>query len=322
MATWSKDELHRIAEADDLHIAPFREDGVTYGTPTWIWSVAVDDALYVRAYNGRASRWYRAAQQQKAGRIIAAGMTKEVAFEPVDDAPTNVRVDDAYRAKYRGSPYLGPMIGARARAATVKVMPCEADASTRENEGGSSRDPGCWDRGSSDEHPDEGGEEGLPSPARVVHDLEEGEVERQLLLRDAAMRPQPGAQQRPDALRGVDVHLAEAVAVVIARVLAPGVADRLVPVAPVLQAAVDVVLVGVDQGAFGDARLDHRPDRHLLDVGEHAQDDLAAALEQAQDRRLVLGERAPAGGAPQPPASAGTPLLATAAGWPLWPATT
>ena len=130
MATWSKDELHRIAEADDLHIAPFREDGVTYGTPTWIWSVAVDDALYVRAYNGRASRWYRAALRQKAGRIIAAGMTKEVAFEPVDDAPTNDRIDDAYRAKYRGSPYLGPMIGARARAATVKVMPREADAST------------------------------------------------------------------------------------------------------------------------------------------------------------------------------------------------
>jgi hypothetical protein len=26
---------------------------VTYGTPTWIWSVAVDGALYVRAYNGR-----------------------------------------------------------------------------------------------------------------------------------------------------------------------------------------------------------------------------------------------------------------------------
>jgi hypothetical protein len=36
MTTWSKDELSRIAEADDLHIAPFREDGITYGTPTWI----------------------------------------------------------------------------------------------------------------------------------------------------------------------------------------------------------------------------------------------------------------------------------------------
>jgi hypothetical protein len=51
MNTWPKDELRKIAEADDLHIGPFREDGKTYGTPTWIWSVAVDDALYVRAYN-------------------------------------------------------------------------------------------------------------------------------------------------------------------------------------------------------------------------------------------------------------------------------
>ena len=43
--TWSKDELRKIAEADDLHISPFREDGVIYGTPTWIWSVKVDGAL-------------------------------------------------------------------------------------------------------------------------------------------------------------------------------------------------------------------------------------------------------------------------------------
>jgi hypothetical protein len=120
--TWSKEELRRIAEAGDLHIAPFREDGVTYGTPTWIWSVAVDGALYVRGYNGKKSRWYQAAMLQKAGRIIAAGMTKEVAFEPVD-GPINSRVDDAYRSKYHDSPYLDPMISARARAATVKVMP-------------------------------------------------------------------------------------------------------------------------------------------------------------------------------------------------------
>jgi hypothetical protein len=119
---WSKNELHKIAKADDLHISPFREDGVTYGSATWIWSVAVDDALYVRAYNGQKSRWYQAALRQKAGRIIAAGMTKEVIFEPVD-GPTNDRIDDAYRAKYHGSPYLNPMIGKRARAATVKVMP-------------------------------------------------------------------------------------------------------------------------------------------------------------------------------------------------------
>ena len=122
MGTWSKDELSKIAETDDLHISPFREDGKTYGTPTWIWSVVLDDAVYVRAYNGKNSRWYKAAVQQKAGRITAAGIMKEVAFEPVNDALNN-RIDDAYRAKYKGSAYLKPMIGARTRAATVKLMP-------------------------------------------------------------------------------------------------------------------------------------------------------------------------------------------------------
>src|SRR5436309_11505857 len=116
MSTWSKDELRKIAEADDLHISPFREDGKTYGTPTWIWSVVVDGALYVRAYNGQNSRWYQAALQQRAGRITAAGVMKDVAFEPVESA-INVRIDDAYRAKYKGSPYLAPMIGSRARSA-------------------------------------------------------------------------------------------------------------------------------------------------------------------------------------------------------------
>jgi hypothetical protein len=124
LTTWLKEELKKIAEADDLRISPFREDGVTYGTPTWIWSVAVDGALYVRGYNGQKSRWYQAAVRQKAGRITAGRMAKEVRFEPVTGA-INDRIDDAYRAKYRTSPYLDPMISARARAATVRVTPCE-----------------------------------------------------------------------------------------------------------------------------------------------------------------------------------------------------
>ena len=122
MSRWSKDELSKIAETDDLHISPFREDGKTYGTPTWIWSVVVDDALYVRAYNGRNSRWHQAATRQKGGRITAAGITKEVTFEPVHGA-INDRIDEAYQTKYNMSPYLKPMIGARARAATARVIP-------------------------------------------------------------------------------------------------------------------------------------------------------------------------------------------------------
>jgi len=56
MSTWSKEELRKIAETDDLHISQFRDDGKTYGTPTRIWSVVVDDVLYVRAYIGTQAR--------------------------------------------------------------------------------------------------------------------------------------------------------------------------------------------------------------------------------------------------------------------------
>lgn len=105
MNGWTQEELGKIADTDDFQIAPFRDDGKTYGTPTWIWSVVVAGELYVRAYNGQKSRWYQAAMRQGAGRITAAGMTKEVAFEPAN-AEINSRVDDAYRTKYKSSPTL------------------------------------------------------------------------------------------------------------------------------------------------------------------------------------------------------------------------
>jgi hypothetical protein len=140
MREWNKDE-HEIAEADDLHISPFREDGASYGTPTWIWSVAVDGALYVRGYNGQDSRWCRSATRQKAGRILAAGLSKEATFEAIE-GPINDLIDDAYRAKYRGSQYLEPMIGARARSATIKIMPRAANSLPSKSTNGNELKPG------------------------------------------------------------------------------------------------------------------------------------------------------------------------------------
>jgi hypothetical protein len=72
MSSWSESELTRIATADDLHISPFREDGLTCGTPTWIWSVVVGDKLLVRDYNGQLSRRYKAAMRQEGGSIRTA----------------------------------------------------------------------------------------------------------------------------------------------------------------------------------------------------------------------------------------------------------
>ena len=120
--TFTTEELQRIDQGDDLKISPFRADGKTYGTPTWIWEVVVDGELYVRAYNGKNGRWYQSAIQQKAGRIHAAGMIKDVAFEVVgNDAALDNKIDEAYKAKYSGSPYLGAMISDRAKNATVKI---------------------------------------------------------------------------------------------------------------------------------------------------------------------------------------------------------
>ncbi|MDE1185400.1 MAG: DUF2255 family protein [Pantoea sp.] len=111
-----------MIKTDDLHIAPFREDGVTYGTPTWIWCVEVDGNLYVRAYNGQRSSWYQAALREKAGKIVAAGMTKEVRFEPVAGS-VNDQIDSAYKAKYHGSRYLDHMISEGSRNATIRIVP-------------------------------------------------------------------------------------------------------------------------------------------------------------------------------------------------------
>jgi len=169
---------------------------------------------------------------------------------------------------------------------------------------------------------DEGAQQGFAASARVMHELEEAEVERQLVLRDAPVRAQPGAQQRPEAFHGVDVDLAEAVAVFVASVFAAPVADRLVPVAPSWQARVDAVFVRVDKGARDDGGGDDRLNRGLLHVGQHAQHHLAAALDQAEDGRLVLRQRAAARRACQLATASEPPLLATAAGCPLCPATT
>jgi hypothetical protein len=61
------------------------------------------------------------------------------------------------------------------------------------------RAPGWWD-GSPDQAADEGTEQRLAAATGVVHELEETEIQRQFVLRDAAVRAQPRAQQRPEAI--------------------------------------------------------------------------------------------------------------------------
>ncbi|WP_354690530.1 DUF2255 family protein [Phytobacter sp. RSE-02] len=121
--SWNLDLLAKIDKADDLKIAPFHPDMTTTGTPTWIWEVTVDNRLFVRAYSGKESTWYQAALAQQTGKILAVGQEFYVVFVMTTDPELERKIDQAYLKKYARSNYVAAMTGARAKAATVEILP-------------------------------------------------------------------------------------------------------------------------------------------------------------------------------------------------------
>lgn len=119
---WNVRQQAQIAATESFRVAPYRADGKTPGTPTYIWFVQVSGRLFVRAYSGTGSSWFRAGLAQRAGQIVLDGKALDVVFAPVDPGLA-AAIDGAYRAKYASSRYLAPMISARARAATLEVLP-------------------------------------------------------------------------------------------------------------------------------------------------------------------------------------------------------
>lgn len=118
------------------------------------------------------------------------------------------------------------------------------------------------------------------------------------------------------------MDLVEAITILVARIFAPAVTDSFVLIAPHRQTSVDVVLVSVDHRALGNCGINDRFDRLLLNIGQHPEDHLAVTLDQAQDWRFFLFERATAARSFEPSAPSDTIFFWTAAGLPLCPATT
>lgn len=121
---WNIEQINQFKNADDMHVSPFYSDGETLGTPTWIWSVIVDNNLYVRAYNGQKSRWYQSAKEQMAGQIQLANQKFDVVFEPIErNNALDEKINQAYKEKYNGSPYLPLMLNDGPVSATVRISP-------------------------------------------------------------------------------------------------------------------------------------------------------------------------------------------------------
>jgi hypothetical protein len=124
MTIWTSDELNKIGKAEELEIESLRSDG-TLRKPVIIWVVRIGDDLYVRAYKGRTSPWFRGALTQHAGHIRAGGVDKDVTF--VEEAAPNLndQIDALYRTKYRryAANIVGDVVTPEARAATIKLVP-------------------------------------------------------------------------------------------------------------------------------------------------------------------------------------------------------
>lgn len=125
MTSWTQKDLERIGAADELRLASFREDGMRRH-PVTIWVVRVNDDVYVRAYRGRETAWFRQIQRRPEGRIEAGGVTKDVTLvDASSDETLNNRIDAAYQSKYRtySATYVDPMIAPQARTTTFKLVP-------------------------------------------------------------------------------------------------------------------------------------------------------------------------------------------------------
>jgi hypothetical protein len=62
MTAWTRDELDKIANADELRLATIRPDG-SLRDPVTIWVVRHGDDLYIRSYLGPSGSWFRRARE-------------------------------------------------------------------------------------------------------------------------------------------------------------------------------------------------------------------------------------------------------------------
>ncbi|MER6981912.1 DUF2255 family protein [Streptomyces carpinensis] len=117
MNTWTPEDRNLFTETYSLVLTA--GDGERPGVE--IGMVVVDDELYVRAYRGVRSRWYRAAREHGHGRIRLGSVTRDVLLTTHGLQPP-AGLDAAFRDKY--GPVADALVaGPEARAATIRIDP-------------------------------------------------------------------------------------------------------------------------------------------------------------------------------------------------------
>jgi hypothetical protein len=123
MTTWSKDELAKIGNADELAITSRRPDGSLRPYVT-IWGVRVGDDIYVRSAYGYYNPWFQRALGSGEGRIRAGGAERDVGFEvPAPGVADSITAE--YHAKYdrHGPRSVGTVVSPEAARSTLRLVP-------------------------------------------------------------------------------------------------------------------------------------------------------------------------------------------------------
>ena len=123
MATWTQEELTRVGDAEELDIGARRPDGSLRPFVT-IWVVRSGDSLYVRSVKGPDGVWYQGAVSTRTGRIRAAGVERDVAFE-VPENDVHQAVTAAYHEKYDryGPRVVGSVVSPSSVESTLRLTP-------------------------------------------------------------------------------------------------------------------------------------------------------------------------------------------------------
>jgi hypothetical protein len=120
--SWTADELDRIGNAEELQLASRRPDGSLRPFVT-IWVARAGDEVYVRSAYGYSNPWFQRALKARQGRIKAAGVERDVTFEPHPEA--DAAIDAAFHAKYDryGRTMVGTVVSPEAVRSTLTVRP-------------------------------------------------------------------------------------------------------------------------------------------------------------------------------------------------------
>jgi hypothetical protein len=128
MTTWTRDELNKIAAAQELELAPIRRNG-TARNPVVIWIVRLGDDLYVRCVTGAAppgSAAPRCATKVECG--PAAWRKTSFLWTPTPTSTTRLTPRTAPSIGRHGATYVNTMVSPEARSATIKPAPRSASS--------------------------------------------------------------------------------------------------------------------------------------------------------------------------------------------------